>query len=55
VLGLEGRGLEFDDHIAVQERVVEEQVDPELVTAHVEPVLAPQEGEAAPELQEEVP
>jgi hypothetical protein len=44
VFGFEFAALEFDHHIAAQLEVLEQQVNEELVTAHVEENLPPDEG-----------
>lgn len=52
---LEGFHLELYHYEAVQARVVEEQIDVEVLAVDLEMVLAPDEGEAVAELEEEVP
>ncbi len=49
---LEGGGLQFDHHVALQACVVEEQVDKELVAGHFQPELPPDKGKACPQFQQ---
>src|SRR5690606_2162288 len=55
VLRPKGLGLEFDHNVAVKLRVVEEQINAELIASYLEAVLAAHEGEAAAELEQETP
>ena len=50
---LESAGLKFGHYITLQSGVVEEQVDEEFVASHLQPILAPNKGEAGPKLQQE--
>ena len=53
VFRLEGGGLQFDDNVAFQARVVENQIDKELFAIDHQSVLASNEGEACAEFQQE--
>ena len=46
MLRLERRSLQLDDHVTLEPRVIEEQVDEELVAGHLDAMLAPDEREA---------
>jgi hypothetical protein len=43
---LEGRGLQFHDHVALEPRVIEKQVSEELIAFDLQPELTPHEGES---------
>jgi hypothetical protein len=53
VLGLEGLGFEFDDDVALQPGVVEEEIEEELVASDDELELAAHEGETGSKFQKE--
>ena len=46
VFGLELASLEFDHHVATQLQVIEQQVDEEFITAHIQQHLPAYEGKA---------
>ncbi|UEC43821.1 MAG: hypothetical protein METHAR1v1_1730002 [Methanothrix sp.] len=46
--------LQLDDHVAAEPEVVEEEIDPEVLTAHLQGMLTPDEGEPDPKLDEKV-
>ena len=50
VLGFEVGRFELDDDVAFKARVVEEEVEEELVPRHFQPHLAAEEGEAGAQL-----
>lgn len=52
VLGLELAGLELDHHVAAQLEVIEQQIDEELVAAHIQQHLPADEGEACTQFQQ---
>ncbi|MNI70254.1 hypothetical protein D3C73_1260560 [compost metagenome] len=54
MLGLELARLEFDDHIAAQLEVIEQQVDEELVTTNIQQHLLADEGKACAQFQQEL-
>lgn len=54
ILGLEAARLHFDDRVAVQLRMVEQQVEPLLGLPHLEAVLTAQKGEPCSQLHEEL-
>ncbi|KAG1255248.1 hypothetical protein G6F68_010466 [Rhizopus microsporus] len=51
MLGLELAALQFDNHIAAQRGVVEQQVDKKFVAAHIQQHLPSDKGEASAQLQ----
>ncbi|KAG1252005.1 hypothetical protein G6F65_018103 [Rhizopus arrhizus] len=51
MLGLELAALQFDNHIAAQLEVVEQQVDKKFVAAHIQQHLPSDKGEASAQLQ----
>ena len=54
VLGLERPHLQFNRHETAQPEVVEEEVQPVLLSADFQAVLAPNQGEADAKLKKEV-
>jgi hypothetical protein len=54
MLGLEVAGLELDHDIGSRLQVIEEEIDVEVFPAHFEVHLAPHEGEAGTQLQQEL-
>ena len=53
VLGLEGRRLEFDHHVALEARVLKKQFDEELVAGDLQPELPADKGKAGAQFQQE--
>ena len=53
VLGLEGRRLEFDHHVALEARVIKKQFDEELVAGDLQPELPADKGKAGAQFQQE--
>ena len=54
MFGLEGTYLQFEDEIAVQADVIEDQLDVEGLSVYGQWDMAPYEGKAAAQLQEQV-
>ena len=50
---LKGSGLQLDNHITFQARVIEKQVNKELIVRHLQPKLPPDKGKTRPQLQQE--
>ena len=51
---LEGASLQFHHHIAVQLQVIEQQVDEEVIAAHLQRHLPPDEGKTCTQLQQKL-
>lgn len=46
VFRFEGRGLKFDDHVALEAGMIEKQIDEEFIPIHFKPVLSGNESKA---------
>jgi hypothetical protein len=51
---VEWHGLEFDDHVAAQRQVVEEQIEVEVLLADLQVDLSPDKSEARAKLEQEL-